>query len=155
MTMEPMVWLAGLAAAVVLAVAIWLMLRSRSKAGASAFAGSSERDFESRVAEAFRVQGYEPIKLPGAEATARAGEIVLRRDRVTYLVDCRHRHAGKVGVEAIQALQRAMAARGASGGFVLTDGRFSRKAVGFAGSAGIRLVDGPALHAMLGRVRTK
>ena len=148
-----MILLAGLAGAIGLAVAAWMALRRRGAATAPSFAGLHEREFDSLVAEAFRSQGYEPIKVARGEPMARAGELVMRRERVTYLVDCRHRHTGKVGVDAVQALQRAMASRGATGGFVLAGGRFSREAVAFAGSCGIRLVDGTALQAMLGRVK--
>jgi restriction system protein len=151
--MEPMIMLAGLAVAIVIAVAAGLALRRRGAATSPAFAGLRERDFDSLVAEAFRAQGYEPIKVARGEPTARAGELVLRRERITYLVDCRHRHVGKIGVDAVQALQRAMAARGATGGFMLAGGRFSREAIAFAGNCGIRLVDGTALQAMLGRVK--
>ena len=148
-----MILLAGLAVAIVIAVAACLGLRRRGAAISPAFAGLREHDFDSLVAEAFRAQGYEPVKVARGEPMARAGELVLRRERITYLVDCRHRHAGKIGVDAVQALQRAMAARGATGGFVLAGGRFSREAIAFAGNCGIRLVDGTALQAMLRRVK--
>ena len=151
--MEPMILLAGLAVAIGLTVTAWRVLRRRSAAAVPSFAGLRERDFGSAVAKAFRAQGYESIKAGRGEPMNGVGELVLRRERVTYLVDCRHRHAGKVGVDAVQALQRAMAARGATGGFVLAGGRFSREAIAFAGSCGIRLVDGAALQAMLGRVK--
>lgn len=148
-----MILLAGLAIAIGIAVTAWLVLRRRSAATAPSFAGLRERDFESAVVKAFRAQGYEPIMVARGEPMARAGELVLRRERITYLVDCRHRHAGKVGVDAVQALQRAMAARGAAGGFVLAGGRFGREAIAFAGSCSIRLIDGPALQAMLGHAK--
>ena len=151
--MEPKILLAGLAVAIVIAVAAWLVVRRRGAAAGPAFAGLGERDFDSLVAEAFRAQGYEPIKVARSEPMARAGELMLRRERVTYLVDFRHRHSGKIGVDAVQALQRAVAARGAAGGFMLAGGRFSREAVAFAGNCGIRLVNGTALQAMLGRVK--
>lgn len=153
MAMDPIILLAGLAVALALVATAWLTLRRRGTAGASAFAGLRERDFESLVAEAFRDQGYEPMKVARVEPTARGGELMLRRERVTYLVDCRHRRAGKVGVDAVQAMQRAMTARGASAGFLLAGGRFSRDAIAFASSCGIRLVDGPTLQAMLSRVK--
>ena len=150
--MEPMILLAGLAVAIGITVTAWLIWRRRGAAAAPSFAGLRERDFESAVTEAFRAQGYEPIKVGRGKPLDGVGEVVLRRERVTYLVDCRHRHVGKVGVDAVQALQRAMAARGATGGFVLAGGRFSREAIAFAGNCGVRLVDGAALQAMLGRV---
>jgi restriction system protein len=103
------------------------------------------------VAEAFRSQGYLLIETPQG-GPAGVGELVVRRERTTFLVDCRRWRAGKVGVDAVHALQSAMAARGADGGFVLTTGRFGREAVAYAGGCNIQLVDRPALEVLLRRV---
>ena len=42
-----------------------------------------------------------------------------------------------------------MAAHGASGGYVVTSGTFTAPAVAFARSVNLRLIDGPALEAMI------
>ena len=110
-----------------------------------------ERDFESLVAAAFRAQGYEPVNATQGAAGAAAGELMIRRERTTFLVGCRDFKSARVDADGVQALQRAMVARGASVGFMLTSGRFSREAIALAGTCGIRLVDGPALRAMLER----
>lgn len=146
------------ALAVITALAVpaaaWLTLRRRRRAGpAAAVAGMRERDFEVLVAAAFQAQGYEPVSAGAAAATA--GQLALRRERTTFLVECRHFKIAKVEVDAVQALQRAMAVRGATAGFVLSGGRFSREAIAFAGGCGIRLVDGPVLDDMLGHVKAR
>lgn len=148
--MHPLVVALAVIAALVVSAAVWLTLLRRRPVGPPAsFTDMRERDFESLVAAAFRAQGYEPIVAEGS--AAKVGELMLRRERTTFLVECRHFRATKVDVGAVQALQRAMAARGAGGGIVLSGGRFSREAIAFAGGCGIRLVDGSLLHSMLGR----
>lgn len=153
--MQPLVVALAVVALLVLATAVALTLRRRPAGKATAFAGMRERDFEALVMTAFRAQGYEPIGAAEGASAAGAGQLVVRRERTTFLVECRHVKAAKVGVDAVQALQRAMAARGATAGFVLTAGRFSREAVAFAGGSGIRLVDGAVLHDMLGRAKAR
>jgi len=148
--MHPLVIALAVVAALVVAGAVWLTLRRRPAGTVASFNKMSERDFETLMAAAFRAQGYEPVGTDGAPAMV--GELVLRRERTTFLVECRHFRAERVGVGAVQALQRTMAARGAGGGFVLSGGRFSREAIAFAGGCGIHLVDGSLLRSMLGRL---
>ena len=143
---------AALLAAALLAVA-WLALRRRRRdtRGALDFAGMNDRAFESLVADAFRSQGYQPVQAPHGKLADAVGQLMFRRDRTTFLIECRHWKVGKVGVDAIHALQRTMAARGVSAGFAVTAGRFSREAITLAGGCGIRLLDGPALRAIVRR----
>jgi restriction system protein len=144
------------------AAALWLWRRSR----APAVAGDTQaaprqrgdraawREFEARVTDAFRRQGYQI--LDGARGGAESGgELTLRRERETFLVQCKHWKEAKVGVDAVHALQRAMLARGASGGFVLTSGRFAREAVTFAAGCNVRLIDGATLQALLEQGKTE
>lgn len=151
--MEPLTLvLTALAALALLAVA-WLALRRRrgDARGTLDFARMNDRAFESLVAEAFRAQGYQPVDVPHGKLAEVVGQLMFRRDRTTFLIECRHWKLGKVGADAVHALQRTMAARGVSAGFVLTGGRFSREAITLAGGCGIRLLDGPALRALVRR----
>lgn len=104
------------------------------------------RGFETLVVQGFRAQGYQPA----TTVRGRAGELLLRRDRETCLVDCRRWRDVKVGAGAIVATQRAMQARGATSGFALTSGRFSREAAAQASADNIRLIEGAALENLLG-----
>lgn len=152
--MHPLVVALAVFAAFAVPAAVWLTLVRRRPARQSAsFAGMRERDFESLVAAAFRAQGYEPVLADDSPSSV--GELVLRHERTTFLVECRHFKAAKVDLGVVQALQRAMTARGAGGGFVLSGGRFSREAIAFAGGCGIRLVDGALLQGMLGRFKSR
>ena len=148
--MEPFAYvLAAFAAA--LAAMAWFTLRPRRSRSSTGIRGLRDRDFEALVAAAFRAQGYEQVAAATGASAPVAGELMMRRERTTFLIACRHFKSRRVDVDGVQALQRTMAARGASAGFMLTAGRFSREAIALAGTCGIRLVEGPALDAMLGR----
>lgn len=152
--MQPLVVALAVVAALVLSAAVWVTLRRRQAVGPSAsFVGMPERDFESLAAAAFRAQGYEPVVADGSPS--QVGQLVLRRERTTFVVECRHFKAAKVDIGAVQGLQRATTARGAGGGFVLSGGRFSREAIAFAGGCGSRLIAGSLLHGMLGRFKAQ
>lgn len=126
---------------------------TRATGRADALDGMTWREFEPLVAEAFRLQGYQVAERSGGPAHRGADDLVLRRDRQTYLVRCKEWQARKVGAGVVHELQRVMAARGAAGGFILTAGRFSREAAAFAGGSGIRLIEGPGLLGMIRQAR--
>jgi len=79
--------------------------------------------------------------------------LLLRRERETYLVYCKTWRSKKVGLSAVKALQQAMQARGADGGFLLSFGRVGREAARYAGGEKIQLLEGPALKALIEPVR--
>ena len=66
-----------------------------------------------------------------------------------YLVQCKQWKAYKVGVDGVRELYGVMAAKGATGGFVVTSGRFTDDAKAFADGRNVQLVDGPKLFAMI------
>ncbi|KQW36435.1 restriction endonuclease [Rhizobacter sp. Root404] len=133
----------------------WIWRQRRANAGLAPSLRTSapdlaDREFEAVVVQAFQRQGYQLID--GGKGIR---ALTLRRDRETYLVQCRHRHVAKVGVDAVQALHREMTACGANGGFMLTEGRFSREATALAASCNVRLLEGSALHGLLESTRPK
>ncbi|HWH84026.1 MAG TPA: restriction endonuclease [Burkholderiaceae bacterium] len=148
----------GLAAALLLVAggglsAAWWMRRrapahaaGRDAGGAQRFEGMTSRDIEALVAEALRKQGYEQV-------AARAGELMLRRERETYLLDCRHWQSQKVGVAEVDALARSMKVRGAGAGFMLSGGRFAREAITFAAACNVRLIDGAGLRGLVAKAQ--
>ena len=102
------------------------------------------------VGEAFRVQGYSVVETGGS---ADGGvDVVLRKDSEKYFVQCKQWRAQTVGVPIVRELYGAMAAHGATGGFVVTSGRFAKPAIEFAEGRNVTLIDGPQLHAMIQRV---
>lgn len=141
------------------AVAAWRMRRSGPQASPRATAGVDVgsmrwREFERLIGRAFELQGFH-MNDAGAAGSDAAIDLMMRKERQTYLVHCKPWRAEKVGAEAVQAAGVAMKARGAVGGFVLSAGRFSREATAAASGLNIRLVDGPALQALLQQGRAQ
>ena len=106
------------------------------------------REFEVLVGEGFRLQGYDLSETSGGGADGGV-DLVLRKDREKFLVQCKQWKAFKVGVTVVRELYGVMAAHGAAGGFVVTSGRFTNEAKTFADGRNIRLVDGPKLFGMI------
>ncbi len=59
-----------------------------------------------------------------------------------------------MGVDVVRQLYGVMAAKGATGGFVVTSGRFTEDAIGFASGRNVTLIDGPKLHGLLGQAKS-
>lgn len=144
----------------IVAAAVSLRLRRGPGAGRERPAAAADldsmrwREFETLIGRAFELQGYH-MNDAGAAGSDASIDLLMRKERQTYLVHCKSWRTGKVGVEVISAAGAAMKARGAVGGFVLSSGRFSREATVVASGLNIRLVDGPALQALLQQGRAQ
>lgn len=115
---------------------------------AEALHGMSWQEFELLVGEAFRQQGYTVTEIGGGGPDGGV-DLVLKKGRETSLVQCKQWKATQVGVQVVRELFGVMAARGATGGFVVTSGNFSADAQDFAQGRNITLVDGRKLFAMI------
>ena len=124
----------------------------QSKA-AGALDGMSWREFEMLVGEAFRLQGYDVLETGGGGADGGV-DLVLSKGTEKYLVQCKQWKAFKVGVDVVRELYGVMAAKGAAGGFVVTSGRFTEDAAGFASGRNLKLIDGPLLHDLIRQARS-
>jgi len=116
--------------------------------GADALDGMTWREFELLVGEAFRLQGFRVLESGGGGADGGV-DLVLSRGGEKFLVQCKQWKAYKVGVEIVRELYGVMAARGATGGFVVTSGVFSGDARAFAEGRNVKLVDGAQLFALI------
>lgn len=114
--------------------------------------GMSWQQFERVVGEGFRLQGYRVAELGGGGADGGV-DLVLTKEGEKFLVQCKQWRALKVGVSVVRELYGVMAARGATGGFVVSAGRFTDEATAFAEGRNLSLIDGPQLHALIRRVR--
>ena len=123
-----------------------------SSQAANALDGLTWREFEMLVGEAFRLQGYQVVETGGSGADGGV-DLVLRKDRETFLVQCKQWRAYKVGVTIVRELFGVMAARGAAGGFVVTSGRFTREATEFASGRNLKLIEGPALMGLINQAQ--
>ena len=124
---------------------------AQSKA-TDALDGMSWREFEMLVGEGFRQQGYQVVETGGGGADGGV-DLVLSKPGKSggekFLVQCKQWRAFKVGVDVVRELYGVMAARGATGGLVVTSGRFTDEAINFASGRNVTLVDGPKLHGLL------
>lgn len=114
--------------------------------------GMSWRDFERLTGEAFRLRGYEVTETGGGGADGGI-DLKLRRGDEIFLVQCKHWKAYKVSVGIVRELYGAMAADGATGGFVVTSGVFTDQARAFTRGRNVELIDGPALRRMIDEAR--
>lgn len=114
--------------------------------------GMSWREFEMLVGEGFRLQGYQVVETGGGGADGGVDLVLTKPGKSggeKFLVQCKQWRAYKVGVDVVRELYGVMAAKGATGGFVVTSGRFTDEAIRFASGRNVTLVDGPKLHALL------
>lgn len=125
-----------------------LIVDVTNNAAAGALQGVSWQEFEQLVGEAYRRQGYR-VSETGGLAPDGGVDLVLSKDSEKILVQCKQWRAFKVGVSVVRELYGVMAAQGASGGIVVTSGRFTDEAVAFAEGRNVRLVDGIKLRALL------
>lgn len=124
---------------------------AQSKAS-DALDGMNWREFEMLVGEGFRLQGYQVVETGGGGADGGVDLVLSRPGKIggeKFLVQCKQWRAYKVGVDVVRELYGVMAARGATGGFVVTSGRFTDDAVDFASGRNVALLDGPKLRGLL------
>lgn len=110
--------------------------------------GMSWQQFEKLVGEAFRLQGYTVSETGGGGADGGV-DLVLAKGGEKFLVQCKQWRAFKVGVDVVRELYGVMAAKGATGGIVVTSGRYTAEAASFASGRNVTLIDGPALHGLI------
>lgn len=125
-----------------------LVERFMQSTGADVLNGMSWGEFGLLVGEAFRMQGYKLMEQGDAQPDGSA-DLVLRKRGETFLVQCRQWKAHKVGVDGVRELHGVMVARGATGGFIVTSGRFTYEARAFTDGRNIMLVEGPELFGLI------
>lgn len=129
-----------------------LLSTATASASLDVVAGMSWREFELLVGEGFRQQGYQVEEL-GGDGPDGGVDLLLRKGKEVFLVQCKHWKAFKVGVDVVRQLYGVMAARGAAGGFVVTAGDFTEDARAFASGRNIHLLNGTALQQLLQKTR--
>lgn len=155
----PLVCLAGAA------MSVWrrkerknLVADIQQSKASDALDGLSWREFEMLVGEGFRMQGYQVVETGGGGADGGVDLVLTRRGKnggEKFLVQCKQWRALRVGVDVVRELYGVMAARGATGGFVVTSGRFTAEATSFASGRNVTLVDGPKLRWLLQQAKAE
>jgi len=128
------------------------LLASISMPGGKTLEGISWRQFELLVGEALRHQGFS-VEETGGNGPDGGIDLIARKDGEKYLVQCKQWRSFQVGVPVVRELYGAMAAEGATGGFVITSGRFTAPAKQFASGRNLRLVDGALLNKWIAATR--
>lgn len=114
----------------------------------SALNGISWREFEMLVGEAYALRGYKVAEIGGGGPDGGV-DLVLTKGGEKFFVQCKQWKAYRVGVDVVRELYGVMAAEGATGGFVVTSGRFTDDAKLFARGRNVELVDGAGLFQMI------
>lgn len=107
--------------------------------------GLTWQQFELLVGEAFRQQGWLVQETGGGGGDGGVDLRLTSKDGEAWLVQCKQWRAQRVGVEVVRELYGAMAAEGATGGFVVTSGRFTEEAKAFARGRNVKLLEGDAV----------
>lgn len=111
------------------------------------------RQFEELVGEAYRRQGYKVIEnsQPGPDGGV---DLTLKKNDNTFLVQCKHWRARKVGVKIAREMYGVMTARNAAGVMIITSRSFTQEAKDFASGKPIELVNGKRLALMIRDVQS-
>lgn len=109
-------------------------------------------EFEILTGEIFRQKGFQVMEVGGGGAD---GGVDLRISKGTerFLVQCKQWKAYTVGVTVVRELYGVVMAEGATGGFVITSGKFSEDAKAFAKGKEITLIEGLELVGLLDRAK--
>jgi len=128
----------------------WLFRKALNDPDAVA-EGIDWQEFERLVGEVFRRQGYS-VEETGAAGPDGGVDLVVRKGRKRFLVQCKQWRALKVGVKVVRELFGVVAAQGAAGGFVVTSGKFTEDARQFAATCRVTLIDGETLGYWIAQV---
>ena len=105
-------------------------------------------DFERHVGEAYRRLGYTVEETgPGPDGGV---DLIARKDGKKVLIQCKHWHTDKVGVDKARELFGVVKAEGAANGVLVTSGAFTPDALEFAKQTKLDLVDGEGLVRLIG-----
>jgi restriction system protein len=126
--------------------------RLESQTGLDSIRALSWSAFEELVTEYYRRAGY-AVERTGSAAPDGGIDIVLRRDGLLTLVQCKHWKDRTVGVKVIRELCGVVTSRKAAAGVVVGSGSFTAEATAFARANQITLVGGDQLSQMVRSVQ--
>lgn len=125
--------------------ALWRAWRERRLVrrlrGIGALRAMNWREFEILMRRVFESQGFRAERVGGDGADGGV-DIILRKDRLVVLVQCKQWKTRQVAVGVVRELLGVIALEGADAGIVVTCGVFTKDARAFAQRANITLIDG-------------
>lgn len=120
-----------------------LLAETEKRADSAPLQQLTWREFEQLVAAHFERLGYMvSLTQEGADGGV---DVIARKGNEIFLIQCKQWRATQVGVSVVRELFGVMAARGATGAFVVSIGAFSKDAEAFAEGRNIELVDANSL----------
>ena len=124
-----------------------LLVEAEARTGSAPLRNMTWREFEQLVGAYFERLGYSvSFTADGADGGV---DVVARMGSETFLIQCKQWRATQVGVGVVRELYGLMAARGATGGYVVSIGPFTSDAEDFADGRNINLVDANSLLSTL------
>lgn len=111
----------------------------------------SWQDFERYIAEAYRQKGYS-VEETGLGGTDGGIDLIVKKKREVFLVQCKHWRYEKVGVRIAREFFGVVKAHNATGGMLVASGEFTEEAREFAKQTKLDLIDGKRLISMISRV---
>ena len=145
-------WIFALPFLLVAGFAAWSRYRRRdlldSQKGLETLRALSWQNFERLVGEAYRRQGYVVEEL-GGSAPDGGIDLVLHRQGVRVVVQCKRWKSAQVGVSLVREFYGVTIAEKAERGIFVTTGTFTPDAADFARGKPLELVDGAGLAALV------
>lgn len=120
-----------------------LRRQDETRAGITALAGTSWRQFIHLVLQAMSRRGFERVF--DHEIAAGDKDYTLEREGRRWLLSCKHGSAFVLGNATVNELSNEIRLANASGGFLFTQGRVSDEARKTAADRNIELLDGATL----------
>jgi restriction system protein len=105
----------------------------------------SWRQVQHLLGEAYRRRGY-GVRPVTSDVPA---DFVLDKDGEKTVVNCKHWQVWEVGEHPLRELYGYTTGLGAKGAVMVTTGRFSQRAIGFADSHNLRLIDGRGIRELV------
>ncbi len=105
-------------------------------------------DCEQLVGDNYRSDGFSVVENRGHH-TDGGVDLVLNRGTEKIYAQCRHWKDALVGAEIVMSLAANMRAGGATGGVVVSSGRFTAEAKAYAAMCFVQLLDDADMHRMM------
>ncbi len=121
-----------------------LFTKTKALGEVNALLNMSWQEFEQLTGESFKRRGYS-VTETGNNGPDGGIDLILAKNSEQFLVQCKQWRAQKVGVNIVRELYGVMAAKGSTGGFIVTSGNFSNEAITFAEGRNIELIGGKEL----------
>jgi restriction system protein len=110
------------------------------------------REFEELVGEVYRRKGFNVTEYGGGGADGGV-DLVLKKGSERIFVQCKHWKMD-VGVKIARELYGVMTAEQATGGIIISSGKFTQEAKDFIKGKPLEMIDGEKLSEMISQVKT-